>query len=82
MSASFNKAIAVTAATISLFAASGAAFAGARISDRQYWPNEIHASGVRSTGTVFDAQASLDYQAPSLATNSVMYRGGPKTGTR
>lgn len=82
MSASFNRIAAAAAIAFSALTVSGAAFAGSTISDRQYWPNEIHASGTYAAGAAFDAQANLDYQVPSSATNSVMYRGGPKTGTR
>ena len=66
----------------SVFTVSSAAFAGATITDRQSWPNEIHASSVRANGSVFDAQASANYSAPVISANPVMYRGGPKSGTR
>lgn len=66
----------------SVFTMSGAAFAGATITDRQSWPNEIHASSARATGSVFDAQASTNYSVPVVAANPVMYRGGPKSSTR
>lgn len=56
-------------------------FAGATITDRQSWPNEIHASSARATGSV-DAQASTNYSVPVVAANPVMYRGGPKSSTR
>ncbi len=75
----FATAAFVAASIVTL---SGAAFAGATITDRQSWPNEIHASRARASGSVFDAQASTSYSAPVVAANPVMYRGGPKSGAR
>lgn len=82
MKVSISKFATAAFVAASVFTVSSAAFAGATISDRQSWPNEIHASGARANALVFDAQASIDYTAPAVAVNSVMYRGGPKTGTR
>lgn len=82
MRTSFNKVAAAAAGAISVFAVSGAAFAGATIADRQYWPNEIHSSAARASGNAFDAFASMDDSALATAANAVTYRGGPKTGVR
>jgi hypothetical protein len=82
MRASFNKFAAAAAVAISVFTVSGAAFAGATITDRQYWPNEIHSSAARASGNALDAFASMDDSAPATAANAVTYRGGPKTGVR
>ncbi|CAN5233076.1 hypothetical protein BH10PSE10_BH10PSE10_26580 [soil metagenome] len=67
-------------AAVSMFAAVAAAQAGQTISDQHYWPNEIHSS--RTSGSVFDALASMDDSTAAPAANPVVYRGGPKTGTR
>ena len=74
--------VVTASAAVSMFAAVAAAQAGTTISDQRYWPNEIHSLGARTSGSVFDALASVDGVVPAPAANAVVYRGGPKTGTR
>jgi hypothetical protein len=78
MNGSTKTFLLAAAAAVSLLAASGA-HAGAVISDQRYWTNEVARAGIHVAPSPLDAMASLD---TARATNTVMYRGGPKTGTR
>ncbi|MCR6732864.1 MAG: hypothetical protein NVV83_01620 [Afipia sp.] len=80
MKASTRTFALAASAAISMFAAVAAAQAGTTISDQRYWPNEIRSSGVNTASSPFNAMASID--TVRSGESAVIYRGGPKTGTR
>jgi hypothetical protein len=81
MKVSISKFATAAFAAASVLAASSA-YAGLTISDQRAWPKEVRAESAQASGSALDAQASADYSVQTRATNTVMYSGGPKTGTR
>jgi len=68
---------------VSLIAVSGAAQAGANISDKRYWPNETRTDSLTlSPGSRGTAAYAAEQRAPLNVTGSAprtLYQGGPKS---
>lgn len=80
MSTKFTKPVLAISLLASLVALSATANAGATISDKRYWPNEVGPSAYRTVGAQHaprDAFAAIGETSESAGPR---YLGGPKSG--
>jgi len=80
MSTKFTKPVLAISLLASLVAMSATANAGATISDKRYWPNEVGPSAYRAVNTQHaprDAFAAIGQPSES---SGPRYLGGPKSG--
>ncbi len=76
-----TKRIVLATSMLIFTAISGQAFAGATISDRRYWPDEVRSSSVNvapSTENAFDSMMPAHTQVQAVTHEGQSYEGGPK----